>query len=80
MAAEDKLTVNRKYISDNWESLFKLYNGKFIVVVDKKVVQPFDTYEAAATYGIENYGLEGDFLVHYMADEEPINFVLSAAL
>lgn len=75
----DQLTKNRQYVKDQWESLFELYKGKYILVVDKKVVQPFDTYETAAKYGVENFGVEGDFLIHYLAEEEPINFVTSAA-
>lgn len=75
---KEELEQNYKYVKDNWPSLIDLYTNKYILVYDKKVVGSFDHYEKAAERGVELYGIGGDFLVQFLAQEVPNNFILHA--
>lgn len=74
------LERNFKYVQNNWESLLNLYPNKFVLVYDEKVVDSYDSYEKAAERGVELYGIEGNFLVHFMSTIQANNFILHAVL
>jgi len=74
------LERNFKYVQNNWDSLLNLYPNKFVLVYDEKVIEPFDSYDKAAKKGVELYGIEGNFLVHFMSTIQANNFILHAAL
>ncbi|HTH56949.1 MAG TPA: hypothetical protein VL728_12955 [Cyclobacteriaceae bacterium] len=74
------LEQNRKWIDDNRPKLLETYRNKYIVVVDGEVMGSFDHYDSAANFGIDNYGLEGGFLIEFLTEEEPVNFVMAADL
>ena len=77
---EKNLKENFEYVTNHKEELLREYNNKFILVFDKKVVGSFDTYENAAAEGIRLYGIEANFLVHQVVENEPLNFVMEALL
>lgn len=74
------LERNFKYVQDNWDSLLNLYPNKFVLVYDEEVVDSYDSYEKAAERGVELYGIEGNFLVQFLSQEVPNNFILHAEL
>jgi hypothetical protein len=77
---KNKMTKNLDFVSRNLEQFKNIYLNKYILVVEEEVVGSFDTYEAAADQGINNYGTEGDFLVYYVTESIPVNFVSSALI
>ena len=76
----EKLEKNRAYVKSEFAKLSALYTNKYILVHNQEVVGSFDSYEAAADQGVNNYGIEGDFLIHYITESEPINLLALAAL
>lgn len=74
------LERNFKYVQENWDSLLNLYPNKFVLVYDEEVVDSYDSYEKAAERGVELYGIEGNFLVQFLSQEVPNNFILHAEL
>lgn len=72
------LIENKEWLDSQRAKLFETYANKYLVIVEKAVVQAFDHYDAAANFAIENYGVEGGFLIEFLSQEEPINFVLAA--
>ena len=73
-----ELNKNFKYVQDNWDTLVNLYPNKFILVHKRKVVEFFDAYDEAAKRGVELYGIEKGFLVHFMSTIQANNFILHA--
>ena len=76
----NEMEKNFKFVEDNQKKLLKSYVGKFLLVYKEKVVNTFDTYDAAAREGIRLYGGEGKFLVYHLTKEPPVNLVLEAVL
>ena len=56
------LEKNFKYYLDNQNKLLPLYNGKFIVIVDSKVVGAYNNREDAYYSSLEKYA-PGTFLI-----------------
>lgn len=77
---QEKMNENLNYVKETKDELLNLYKNKYVLIYNKKVVGSFDTYEAAAEEGIKSFGIEGEFLVHYITETNPINFVISAKL
>ena len=77
---EKDLAVNLKYVEDNKKELFKTYPDKFVIVYEQRVVNSFDTYDAAATEAIKSLGAETNFLIYHLVRQEPLNFVMEASL
>ena len=77
---EKNLKPNLEYVEKNRAELFKLYPNKFLIIYEQKVVNSFDTYEAAAQEAIRMYGADADFLIYHMTEKDPMNFVMEAAL
>lgn len=77
--SSDKLSKSQEYVNANLEKLVNLYRNKYILVHEQEVVSSFDTYEAAAEEGINTFGIDGNFLVHYVTENNIVNFI-SAAL
>ena len=69
-----ELEKNKEYVETNYERLLSTYPNKYVVVFNREVVNAFDTYDVAANYGVENYGIEEKFLVELITQKEPINF------
>ncbi|MCX6252003.1 MAG: hypothetical protein NTX61_14785 [Bacteroidetes bacterium] len=78
--ANENLSKNQAFVNTNLENLRNLYKNKYILVYEQEVVGSFDTYEVAAEEGINNYGLDGGFLVHYVTETTPVNFISTALL
>ena len=77
---KSQLDKNFDYVNKNIDKLINLYRNKYVLVVNQKVVGSFDTYEAAAKEGVITYGVKGDFLVHLITEDQPVNLVLNADL
>jgi len=80
MMPEKNLEANINYVESNKEKLLNDYANKFLLIHDEKIEGSFDTYNAAADEGIRLFGTGGAFLVHQMSDQEPVNFIMEAAL
>ena len=78
--AEKDLKANFDFVTKNKERLLKYYRGKFVLVFDEAVVGSYDTYARAAEEGVRLYGLEANFLVYHLVEEEPLNFVVEDML
>lgn len=78
--AEKDLKANFDFVTKNKERLLNYYRDKFILVFDEEVVGSYDTYAKAAEEGVRSYGLEANFLVYYLVEEEPLNFVMDGLL
>ncbi|MCQ2605034.1 MAG: hypothetical protein MJ204_00645 [Bacteroidales bacterium] len=59
---ESRLQKNFFYYLKNQEDLVKQYNGKFLVIVDQKVVGCFADNTQALEFGYKNYEY-GTFLI-----------------
>lgn len=77
--AEKDLKANLEYVEKNRKKFFELYPNKFLIVYEQKVVNSFDTYEAAAEEAIRTYGTDADFLIYHMTEKDPTNFIMEAA-
>ncbi|MCX6234201.1 MAG: DUF5678 domain-containing protein [Bacteroidetes bacterium] len=78
--SNENLTKNQEFVNKNLEKLLNLYKNKYILVYKQEVVGSFDTYEVAAEEGIKAYGIDGSFLVHYVTETNPVNFISAAIL
>jgi hypothetical protein len=78
--SSDKLSANQEYVNSKKETLFNLNKNKYILVYDQQVVGSFDSYDAAAEEGIKAFGTDGSFLVHYLTEINPVNFISAALL
>jgi hypothetical protein len=76
---ETDFDKNLNFAKTHKNELLPKHFNKYILIKDQQVIDSFDKYESAAEKGIELYGLDSDFLVYYMTDHEPINFVMGAA-
>ena len=78
--AEKDLKANLDYVNKHKEELLKEHRNKFILVFNQEVVSSYDTYEKAAQEGVSTFGLDENFLVYHLLDEEPFNFLMEAIL
>jgi len=69
------LEKNKEYVKKEFASLLNLYRDKYILVSDEAVVGSYDSYETAAEIGINEYGIDSGFLIQYVTEKEPVNFV-----
>ncbi|MBO5054560.1 MAG: hypothetical protein J6C44_10085 [Muribaculaceae bacterium] len=51
-----------QYYLDHQDELVKMYDGKYLVMVDNEVKGAFNTMDEAYNYAVENYEL-GKFLI-----------------
>ncbi len=77
---QKNLKENIDYIERNRQKLLGEYFNKYLLVYQKEVVDCFDTYERAAGEGIRKFGVDENFLVYHLIDQEPVNIVYSASL
>jgi glycine betaine/choline ABC-type transport system substrate-binding protein len=56
------LDIDFQYYIDNQIDLVKKYDGRYIVIVDEKVVGNYDDYSQALSDSLKNYEM-GTFLV-----------------
>ena len=56
------ITKQLEYVRNNNDALTKKYDGKYVVVSEQLEETPFDTLDAAYTFGAEKFGL-GNFLL-----------------
>ncbi|MDR3257685.1 MAG: DUF5678 domain-containing protein [Mycoplasmataceae bacterium] len=49
------MNENYKYFKENLQQLLKEYYGKYLVIVDKKVVLSFDTFDLAYKGAFSKY-------------------------
>jgi hypothetical protein len=78
MTQKESLEKNYAFVESKIDEFLNIYRNKYILVYDEKVVGSFDTYETAATEGINNYGPDSGFLVHYVTETAVLNFIMSA--
>lgn len=76
----EKLEKNREYVKQEFDKLLNIYPNKYILVHDQQIINSFDSYESAVEEGIKNFGIDGDFLVHFITEQEVINFLSVANL
>jgi len=77
---EKNLKENLEFISENKEHLLKEHKNKFLLVFKKKLAGSYDSYEQAAKEGVRLFGVDAEFLVYHLVEEEPLNFVMEAIL
>ena len=78
--ANEKLSKNQEFVKSNKDRLLNLYKNKYILVYEQEVVGSFDSYDVAAEEGIKAFGISGSFLVYYVTETNPVNFVSVAIL
>lgn len=76
----ETMTKNQDFITKNLEKFLNLYKNKYVLIYDQEVVGSYDSYDVAAEEGIKAFGIKGDFLVHYVTEVNPVNFVSTAML
>lgn len=76
----ENLLRNQQYVNEHVNEFLNLYLNKYILIKDQEVVGSFDTYDAAAEEGIKAYGTKGDFLVYYVTESNPVNFISTAII
>jgi hypothetical protein len=74
----ETLKKNYDYVKANFDTLLNLYRNKYLLVFDREPISAFDTYEAAATQGIQQFGPNSGFLVHYITETAVLNFIMAA--
>ena len=79
MAVRD-LTENVRFVGANKAQLLKEHRNKFLLILKGELQDTFDTYEKAAEEGVRLFGLDGNFLVHQVLEEEVTNLVFCASL
>lgn len=77
---EKDMKNNIQFIQENKKNLLSEYANKYLLISDEKVINTFDTYEKAAEEGVRLFGIDGNFLVHFLTENDPINFVMEAIL
>lgn len=77
---EKNLKPDFEFVERNRSRFFKLYPNKYLIILNKKVVNSFDTYDAAITEAINVYGPDENFLIYHMIKKDPLNFVMQATL
>lgn len=45
---------------------------------EEKIINSFDSYEKASEEGVRLFGIDGNFLIYYLTENEPVNFVMEA--
>lgn len=77
---EKDLQANLDFVAKHRERLLKEHNEKFLLVYKGGLLSAYDTYATAANQGVIQLGMDAEFLVYYLTDEEPLNFVWDAIL
>ena len=77
---EKDLKKNVEYVEKEKEQLLEKYRNKYLLIHEEQVVDSFDSYAKAAEGGIQQFGIEATFLVHFMTEQPPVNFVMGAIL
>jgi hypothetical protein len=68
----ESLKENFESVEKNKDKLLKEYLNKYLLVWHKGVVGSFDTYKKAAGEGVKKYGIDEDFLVYHLLENEPL--------
>jgi hypothetical protein len=76
--AQKDLSANIDFVNKNRNQLLKEHVNKFLLVYQEKLVGAFDSYEKAAEEGVRLFGIDANFLVYYLAEMEPLNFIFEA--
>jgi hypothetical protein len=76
----EMLSKNKEFVNSNIDKFLNLYKNKYILVYEQEIVGSYDSYEVAAEEGIKAFGTNGSFLVHYVTETNPVNFVSTAVL
>lgn len=77
---KSKIDSNLEFVRSNFQKLLESYLNKYILVHDGAVIGSYDTYEAAAEEGVRAYGIDNDFLVEYISESQPVNYVALAEI
>jgi hypothetical protein len=77
---KEELMKNKEFVQREFAKLFNAYRNKHVLVHDQIVVGSYDTYEAAANAGIVLFGLNVGFLVQYLTEREPVNYIAAAGI
>ena len=77
---EKDLKANLAFVENNKDQLMREYKNKYLLVFGEEVVGSFDAYENAAAEGVRSFGIEGNFLVYHLTENEPLNFIMEAIL
>jgi hypothetical protein len=75
---EKDLKENIEFINAHKADLLKEHENKYIIIFNRSFIGAFDTYEKAAQEAINTFGLEANFLIHYLTSMQPLNFVIGA--
>ena len=77
MAAGERarLAVELEYYAQHKSEWVKQESGKYVVVRDNELLGFFPSFEDAFRAGATTYGLETDFLVKQILENEPVFFV-----
>jgi len=76
---EKDLKKNLQFADTNKQRLLQEYKSKFILVSNEEFVGSYHVYERAAEEAVRTYGMDGNFLVCHVLDEDPLNFICQRA-
>lgn len=76
--AQKDLKENVNFVKKNRDVLIKEHENKYLLVFQEKLVGAFDSYEKAAEEGVRLFGMEANFLVYHLVENEPLNFIVEA--
>lgn len=79
MAGKD-LKKSLDFVNENKEKLLKEHHNKYLLVYEGELIDAFDTCDTTAGEGVRQFGKDGNFLVCHLLEEDPVNFVLEAAI
>jgi hypothetical protein len=69
-----------QFVEKNRDNLLSEYSYKYLLIKEQKVINSFDSYEKAAEEGVRLFGIDESFLVYYLTENEPVNFIMEAVL
>jgi hypothetical protein len=59
------------WFNQNRAMIVSKYNGQWVLVKDKSVRGAFPSYDAAFTAGVQQFGLQGGFVVKQAVPSDP---------
>jgi hypothetical protein len=73
---EEDISYCLNWIRHNENELLSKYEGKYIVINNKKVHNDFNIKQDAISYGIKKFGV-GNFVVYLMVKDPVVNRIVS---
>ncbi|MGC8544282.1 MAG: hypothetical protein ACP5NQ_10100 [Vulcanisaeta sp.] len=74
MNAPDWLIKEYEAYSAKLPELLSKYRGKYVVIKDCEVRGVFESLEEAYKYALEEFGIDGRFMIQRVEEEKPLDF------